>query len=183
MRTTTLASRILDQTTSSIAALARPRRRSDDVVTIVDMPEEDVHERPTVPAHRFPEAEGSPETERITVRALPLIADKAPAASMTLTSLPACRPPPASLALGSLDDIPYLCLPTATLSSMDLSPETMLILRLVDGRRDLETILDSCPFATSDVLEILAGLVVRRVVQLRTSGPRSQRSPPGSPRT
>jgi hypothetical protein len=55
----------------------------------------------------------------------------------------------------------------ALLRTKTMPAETLFVLRLIDGRRDVEMILDSCPFEVPAVLEILSGLLAERIIDVR----------------
>jgi len=54
------------------------------------------------------------------------------------------------------------------------SQEEAFVLRLIDGRRDIETILDSCPLETREVLAILASLLQAQVIGVRQKTPATE---------
>jgi hypothetical protein len=162
MRSNTLPSQIRRPKDPESGTLLR-----EETVTIIDAESRNIHERPTMPTHRFGESEGEPTTERVTVRVLPIIPAIPPFSARTQPSLDAVRLPKKANAVGSLSDVPYLRMDPALLRTKTMPPETLFVLRLIDGRRDVEMILDSCPLEVPAVLEIVSGLLAERIIDVR----------------
>ncbi len=149
----------------------RSRTAAPEAVTIVEKDDEaESHDRPTIRTVRMPDDDDTPTADRITVRVHPVAPLQAPAFAQTLPSMAACRPPPESLALGSLDAVPTLAKAPIQQSPGQAAPETSFVLHLVDGHRTVEDILDSCPLETHEVLRILGLLLADGLISLRPKG-------------
>ena len=170
-----IASRKSSAPGGASAAHPRSRTAAPDAVTIVDKDDEaESHDRPTIRTVRMPDDDDTPTADRITVRVHPVVPLQAPAFVPTLTSMRACRPPPESLALGSLDAVPTLAKAPIQQSPGQADPEISFVLHLVDGHRTVEDILDCCPLETHDVLRILGLLLADGLICLRPKGRRSR---------
>jgi hypothetical protein len=112
------------------------------------------------------EFKGEPTTERVTVRVRPMVPAIPPLSARTQPSLDAVLPEKANV-LRSLSDVPYLRMDSALLRTKSMPSETLFVLMLINGRRDVERILDNCPFEVPAVLEILSGLLAERIIDLR----------------
>jgi hypothetical protein len=141
----------------------------EGAVVIADPPKFDEHEKPTVRVARTLEARVRPPAEQVSLRVLP-----GSAARPTLSSMPPSYLAPASLALGSLDEVPYVALDPEALRARKLDPQTAFVLALVDGRMTIESVLDVCPLGTHRVLRILGALLGDGIIAMR-SGSKPQR--------
>jgi hypothetical protein len=71
---------------------------------------------------------------------------------------------------GSLDRLPVV---TATMTQIlltQLDHREGFVLSLIDGRSDIDALLDACPMPTHKVLRILQGLRARGLISLRPAG-------------
>jgi len=68
------------------------------------------------------------------------------------------RAPPSYSDLGSLHGIPRIVQPAANIRAAGLDHREAFVLVLIDGRIDIETILDASPLPMHDVLRILLDL-------------------------
>jgi len=168
MRTNTLPSQ------QAIEAPKSKRPRAEAVSIAVAGEEDDIHRRPTLPRVKTATVHPLPFTERITVRALPATSEPPSVAHPTLDRLRAAPPPAAALALGSLEAVPSIKMLPRYLRARSSSQEEAFVLRLIDGRRDIETILDSCPLETREVLAILASLLQAQVIGVRQKTPATE---------
>jgi hypothetical protein len=76
------------------------------------------------------------------------------------------RPPPSYRDLGSLQRVPRLVCSPEQLRKAALDHKQAFVLVLVDGRLDIETILDATPMAMHEVLRILLDLLGQGLIAI-----------------
>jgi hypothetical protein len=84
------------------------------------------------------------------------------------TALP-LPPPPAALLNLTTDEclsVPRLLKSPAEIASLPLGPRSAFILAQIDGKHNLEEILDICAMTPSEAVEILRELVTLGVIEL-----------------
>jgi hypothetical protein len=164
------------------------RRVAPQRVLGLDPNPEDVpaSDRPTVPAPRhLMEVLASSSTEQaelaVTVQppAVPLMRSEHPTFRPQAfrpmlvpvvrdpNSVPPARPSLSVLRLGSLQRVPVLLEPGRDLRATTLDNREAFVLGLVDGRSDIEAVLDATPMPMHQVLLIITGLMDRGLIALK----------------
>ncbi len=133
-----------------------------DAVVVVDITPTSPDQRVTIPVQ--------PPPELLEVVA-PIGVARLPRRPALSSMPPSSRLAPASLALGSLEAVPYLVLDDAALRDRKLDPQAAFVLGLLDGRMTIESVLDVCPLGTHRVLRILGSLLSDGVIALRPRAP------------
>ena len=76
------------------------------------------------------------------------------------------RVPPSYSDLGSLQSVPRIVQPAANIRAAGLDHREAFVLVLIDGRIDIETILDASPLPMHDVLRILLDLRTKGLIAI-----------------
>jgi len=113
-----------------------------------------------------PPAVPLPRSEQDTVRP-PAFRPMVVPVARDLCSQPPARPSLSVLRLGSLDRVPVVLVPGRDLRATGLDHREAFVLGLVDGRSDIEAVLDATPMPMHQVLIILTSLMDRGLIALK----------------
>ena len=106
----------------------------------------------------------TPPTVKLpAVRAIPSVASASPVSDRALT----VRPSRPRRQLESLGSVPVVVEPGRDVRGLSLDPREAFVLSLIDGKLDLESLIDATPMASDDTLRILERLLDEGVIALR----------------